>query len=129
MNIVSLLIASLIGAVVTTALSNVPYLNLVNCLLCAGFWVGAIGGLVGGVIYPAPRPGINNSFFNAASPLEPSDRPLSPEHSVSCCHSSPKNGAMKGGWNSEIWHVVGVQPVNCTAAPQHIQISVIFPFP
>ena len=42
MNIVSLLIASLIGAVATTALSNVPYLNLVNCLLCAGFWTGAI---------------------------------------------------------------------------------------
>jgi len=42
MNIVSLLIASLIGAVATTALSNVPYLNLINCLLCAGFWVGAI---------------------------------------------------------------------------------------
>ena len=51
MNIVSLLIASLIGAVATTALSNVPYLNLVNCLLCAGFWVGAIGSLVGGVIF------------------------------------------------------------------------------
>ena len=42
MSIASLLIASLIGAVATTALSNVPYLNTVNCLLCAGFWVGAI---------------------------------------------------------------------------------------
>jgi hypothetical protein len=42
MNIASLLLASLIGAVATTALSNVPYLNLVNCLLCAGFWVGSI---------------------------------------------------------------------------------------
>jgi tellurite resistance protein TehA-like permease len=42
MNIVSLLIASLISAVVTTALSNIPYLNLINCLLCAGFWAGAI---------------------------------------------------------------------------------------
>jgi uncharacterized membrane protein YeaQ/YmgE (transglycosylase-associated protein family) len=42
MHIASLLIASLIGAVATTALSNVPYLNLINCLLCAGFWVGAI---------------------------------------------------------------------------------------
>jgi hypothetical protein len=42
MNIASLLIASIIGAVVSTALSNIPFLNLINCLLCAGFWVGAI---------------------------------------------------------------------------------------
>lgn len=42
MNIVSLFIASIIGAAATTTLSNVPYLNLVNCLLCTGFWAGAI---------------------------------------------------------------------------------------
>jgi hypothetical protein len=42
LNIASLLLASLTGAVVTTSLSNGPYLNLINCLWCAGFWVGAI---------------------------------------------------------------------------------------
>jgi hypothetical protein len=42
MNIRNLLIASLTGAVVSTVLSNTPYLNIVNCLLCAGFWGGAI---------------------------------------------------------------------------------------
>jgi len=38
----NIVIAVLVGGVVNVILSNVPYLNLVNCLLCAGFWVGAI---------------------------------------------------------------------------------------
>jgi hypothetical protein len=42
MNTKNLLIAGLIGGLVCTALSNIPVLNLVNCLLCVGFWGGAI---------------------------------------------------------------------------------------
>ena len=42
MNTKNLLIASLVGGVVSTVLSNVPVLNLVNCLLCAGFWAGPL---------------------------------------------------------------------------------------
>ena len=34
----NLLIASLVGGIASTILSNVPILDLVNCLLCAGFW-------------------------------------------------------------------------------------------
>jgi hypothetical protein len=42
MNTKYLLIASLIGGLVSTALSNIPIINFVNCLLCAGFWAGAL---------------------------------------------------------------------------------------
>lgn len=42
MNTRNLLLASLVGALVTTALAHVPVLNLVNCLLCIGYWGGAI---------------------------------------------------------------------------------------
>jgi hypothetical protein len=28
--------------VVSTGLSNIPIINFVNCLLCAGFWAGAL---------------------------------------------------------------------------------------
>lgn len=42
MNTRNLLIASLVGGVTSTILSNVPFLNLVNCLLCAGFWAGPV---------------------------------------------------------------------------------------
>jgi hypothetical protein len=38
----NLLIASLAGAVTITALSNIPFINLVNCLLCGGFWFGSV---------------------------------------------------------------------------------------
>jgi len=38
----NLLVASLVGGVVSTILSNVPIVNFVNCLLCAGFWVGPL---------------------------------------------------------------------------------------
>ena len=42
MNTRNLLIASLVGGVVSTILSNVPVVNFVNCLLCAGFWGGPL---------------------------------------------------------------------------------------
>jgi hypothetical protein len=42
MNTKNLLLASLAGGVVITLLANIPILNLINCLLCAGFWLGAI---------------------------------------------------------------------------------------
>ncbi|MCJ7796332.1 MAG: hypothetical protein MUQ56_06140, partial [Thermoleophilia bacterium] len=42
MNTKNLLIASLVGGVAITLLANVPILNFINCLLCAGFWAGAI---------------------------------------------------------------------------------------
>jgi hypothetical protein len=38
----NLLIASLIGGAVSLILTNVPILNLVSCLLCAGFWAGPL---------------------------------------------------------------------------------------
>lgn len=41
MNTKHLLIDSLIGAVVITLLANIPFVNLVNCLVCVGFWGGA----------------------------------------------------------------------------------------
>ncbi len=42
MNTKNLLIAGLVGGLVITVLANVPILNFINCLLCAGFWGGAI---------------------------------------------------------------------------------------
>lgn len=42
MNARSLWIAALSGAVLTTLVSNLPYLGFVNCLVCAGFWGSAI---------------------------------------------------------------------------------------
>ena len=42
MNTKNLIIASLIGGLISIILSNVPIINLVNCLLCAGFWLGPL---------------------------------------------------------------------------------------
>ena len=42
MNTKNLWIASLSGALLTTLVSNLPIVGLVNCLLCAGFWGSAI---------------------------------------------------------------------------------------
>ncbi len=42
MNVKNLLIASLVGAVASLLAVNVPFLNLINCLLCVGFWGSAI---------------------------------------------------------------------------------------
>ncbi len=38
----NLVIASLIGAMVSLLFTNVPILNFTNCLLCAPFWASAI---------------------------------------------------------------------------------------
>jgi hypothetical protein len=42
MNTKNLLISGLVGGVITLALTNIPFINLVNCLVCAGFWVGPL---------------------------------------------------------------------------------------
>jgi hypothetical protein len=42
MNTKNLWIASLTGAVVTTLVSNLPLIGIINCLLCAGFWGSAV---------------------------------------------------------------------------------------
>jgi hypothetical protein len=42
MNTKNILITGLIGAIITLALTNIPFVNLVNCLVCAGFWVGPL---------------------------------------------------------------------------------------
>jgi hypothetical protein len=42
MNTRNLWIASLSGALLTTFVSNIPFIGFVNCLLCAGFWGSAI---------------------------------------------------------------------------------------
>jgi hypothetical protein len=42
MNTRNLWIASLVGAALTTLVSNLPIIGFVNCLLCAGFWGSAI---------------------------------------------------------------------------------------
>jgi hypothetical protein len=38
----NLLIAALIGAAINTVLSNTPFVNLINVLLCIGFWGGSV---------------------------------------------------------------------------------------
>jgi hypothetical protein len=42
MNPKNILITGLVGAVITLLLTNIPFVNLVNCLICAGFWVGPL---------------------------------------------------------------------------------------
>jgi hypothetical protein len=42
MNTKNILLAGLVGAIITLVLTNVPFINLVNCLICAGFWVGPL---------------------------------------------------------------------------------------
>jgi hypothetical protein len=42
LNARNLLLASIVGGLVSTILCNVPILNLVNVLLCAGFWAGPL---------------------------------------------------------------------------------------
>jgi hypothetical protein len=37
-----MLVPALVGALVMVALSNIPILNLINCLLCAGIWLGGM---------------------------------------------------------------------------------------
>lgn len=42
MNTKHLLTASLVGGLVSLALVNAPFVNLINLLVCAGFWIGPI---------------------------------------------------------------------------------------
>jgi hypothetical protein len=42
MNTKHLLAASLVGGLVSLVLANTPVVNLINLLLCAGFWAGPI---------------------------------------------------------------------------------------
>lgn len=42
MNTKNILIASLVGGLISTVLVNTPYVNLINLLVCAGFWIGPI---------------------------------------------------------------------------------------
>lgn len=42
MNAKNLAVAALIGALVSLVFTNVPILNLANCLLCAPFWASAV---------------------------------------------------------------------------------------
>ena len=42
MNAKYLLAASLAGGLISTVLVNTPYVNLINLLVCAGFWIGPI---------------------------------------------------------------------------------------
>ena len=42
MNTKHLLIASLAGGLISTVLVNTPFVNLINLLICAGFWIGPI---------------------------------------------------------------------------------------
>jgi hypothetical protein len=42
MNTKNLVIASLAGGLISLVLVNTPFVNLINMLVCAGFWVGPI---------------------------------------------------------------------------------------
>jgi uncharacterized membrane protein YeaQ/YmgE (transglycosylase-associated protein family) len=42
MNTKNLVISGLVGAVITLALTNIPFVSLVNCIVCAGFWLGPL---------------------------------------------------------------------------------------
>lgn len=42
MNTKHLLIASLTGGLLSTVLVNTPFVNWINLLICAGFWIGPI---------------------------------------------------------------------------------------
>jgi hypothetical protein len=42
MNMKHLLTASLAGGLISLVLANTPFVNLINLLLCAGFWIGPI---------------------------------------------------------------------------------------
>jgi hypothetical protein len=41
-NTKNILITGLVGAIITLLLTNIPFIYLVNCLICAGFWVGPL---------------------------------------------------------------------------------------
>jgi len=42
MNTKNILISGLVGAIITLALTNIPFVNFINCVVCAGFWLGPL---------------------------------------------------------------------------------------
>lgn len=42
MNTKNLIIAALVGGLVTEVLTNVPIINLLGCVLCVSFWIGPL---------------------------------------------------------------------------------------
>jgi hypothetical protein len=42
MNNRALLLSGVVGSLVMVVISNVPFLNLINCLLCAWVWLGGM---------------------------------------------------------------------------------------
>ena len=42
MNTKQLLVATLTGGLISMVLVNTPFVNLINLLICAGFWIGPI---------------------------------------------------------------------------------------
>lgn len=42
MNTKNLLLASLVGGLITILLTNLPVISIINCLLCVGFWGGPL---------------------------------------------------------------------------------------
>lgn len=42
MNTKNLIIASVVGGLITVGLTNIPILNLLTCLICVSFWIGPL---------------------------------------------------------------------------------------
>ena len=42
MNTKNLLLAAIVGGIVTEVLTNVPLLNLIGCVFCVSFWIGPL---------------------------------------------------------------------------------------
>ncbi len=42
MNTKHLLISSLVGGLISVVLANAPFVNLINLLVCIGFWIGPL---------------------------------------------------------------------------------------
>lgn len=42
MNTKNLFTASLVGGLISVLLVNIPFVNLINLLFCAGFWIGPV---------------------------------------------------------------------------------------
>ncbi len=57
MNTKNILAASLAGGLISVLLANTPYVNLINLLVCAGFWIGPLLAVwlywrLGGILTP-----------------------------------------------------------------------------
>ncbi len=42
MNTKNILITGLVGAIITLAMTNITFVNFINCVICAGFWLGPL---------------------------------------------------------------------------------------